>query len=68
MTSEQLAKKAIKTGTDARGWASPAVQIELALARCAAHLHYSDDEHLAAAAVTTKKAIDKVVAYFSEQV
>ena len=62
MTADQLAKAAIKTGRDARDYASLHVQRELALARCAMHLYWCDDPALLIeAANTARAAMDLVI-------
>lgn len=62
MTADQLAKAAIKTGRDARDYASLHVQRELALARCAMHLYWCDDPALLfEAANTARAAMDLVI-------
>ena len=62
MNAEQLAKAAIKTGRDARNYASLHVQRELALARCAMHLYFCDDPALLlAAAQTVQAAMDLII-------
>jgi len=67
MTADQLAKAAIKTGRDARSYASDYVQRELALARCAMHLHWCDDpDLLPQAAITTRKAIEIVMNHYAD--
>ncbi len=62
MNAEQLAKAAIKTGRDARDYASLHVQRELALARCAMHIYWCDDAALLTeAAQTARAAMDLII-------
>jgi hypothetical protein len=62
MNAEQLAKAAVKTGRDARDYASLHVQRELALARCAMHIYWCDDPALLTeAAQTARAAINLII-------
>lgn len=67
MNANKLACVSIKSGTDARDWASVSVQRELALARCVMHLHWCDEPELVVyAAATVKAAIEQIIAHFDK--